>query len=613
MRSWPARVGLRAVAGLVVLVSVVVAPTTAEAMTVPRTRYHQQPVTAAPVEPGFPIDHLGVVFDLPSEADGGHDHGGGTAHPGAGDLAVRFRHGTDWGAWISLTEDGAQGLDQWSSALVDGDDADAYQVRGLPAFARDARVGAINTTDGDPVVVGHRPSAVAHAATVCRSRADWGADESIRRGSRSFAPIQVLTVHHTATQNDDPDPAARVRAIYTYHVLTNGWDDIGYQALISEDGTVYEGRWSGTDSPSCLGAGGTGWEFGHAGIEPTADVVTGAHVGGYNTGNFGIALLGTLSTAAPQPAARAALVEYLAELADRHAIDPEATVAYDNGTNAVAVAAISGHRDFSATECPGGVMYGDLPQLRADVAAAVTGDPPPPDDLVDDTTSSETPVYGAVSGSHIDTHAAGGATERISEVPSNGKPSRQHARMEHVWSIDVRGGDTVTLFVDATAIGGEDGFAFGYSVDGGGRFVTALTVPANGSGLMSAPLAAGTSGPVLVRVVDTDRNDASTATDLLAVDHLFIRSEGPGGDPPPPPPDAVVLSASGYKVKGFHHVDLTWTGTASADVYRNGTLVATVSGTAFTDIPGTKGAATFEHKVCVTGTATCSNPTITTF
>ena len=340
------------------------------AVTRPATLFHQAPVTSAPVDPGFPVDYVSVTFELAPDADMHHEHADGD-HAGTEALAVRFRHEGVWGRWQLIREDGAQAVGQWAGALVDGDDADAYQVRGLPSFARGARGGALNTTDGPKVVVGSRPADAAQAVSSCKSRADWGADESIRTSTRSYAPIQLITVHHTATQNDDPDPDARVRAIYEYHVRNNRWDDLGYQALISEAGTVYEGRWSGSDSPSCVTGGGTGWDFGHHTADAKSPIVTGAHTGGYNTGNFGVALLGTLTDVAPKAAARSALVDYLAELSKRHGIDPQAIVHYDNGTNAKDAYTISGHRDFTATECPGGVLYADLPALRTDVKAAL--------------------------------------------------------------------------------------------------------------------------------------------------------------------------------------------------------------------------------------------------
>jgi serine protease len=99
-----------------------------------------------------------------------------------------------------------------------------------------------------------------------------------------------------------------------------------------------------------------------------------------------------------------------------------------------------------------------------------------------------------------------------------------------------------------------------------------------------------------------------------ALDYLT----GGGTEPPPPPPPAegITLSASGYKVKGFNTVDLTWTGatTTSVDVYRNGGLLATVSNTgSYTDHTGTKSKATFTYQVCEAGTSTCSNSVTVTF
>jgi hypothetical protein len=202
-----------------------------------------------------------------------------------------------------------------------------------------------------------------------------------------------MTLHHTATGNDDVDPAGTVRAIYAYHTVDNGWRDIGYHYLVGPDGTVFEGRWSGdlgstwqddTYSQACA-AGGNGADFAHASTEADADLVVGAHAGGYNTGNVGVALLGSFAAGGrydgePTPAAVAAAEGVLAEFAGRHGIDPLGTVDYANAVNsAPGVNAISGHRDYSATECPGDNLYILLPQIRARVAALL--DLTPPDDV----------------------------------------------------------------------------------------------------------------------------------------------------------------------------------------------------------------------------------------
>ena len=70
------------------------------------------------------------------------------------------------------------------------------------------------------------------------------------------------------------------------------------------------------------------------------------------------------------------------------------------------------------------------------------------------------------------------------------------------------------------------------------------------------------------------------------------------------------LSASGYKVRGQHVVDLTWSGASGAnvDVERDGGVVTTTSNDgAYTDNTGNKGGRTYRYRVCEAGTTTCSN------
>jgi hypothetical protein len=198
-------------------------------------------------------------------------------------------------------------------------------------------------------------------------RIDWGADEAYRFDSSgseiwppAFYPVQKLIVHHTATQNNDPDPAATVRSIYYYHAVTQGWGDIGYNFLVDEAGNIYEGRhtfdYASGSSPTEENSAGYG--------------VTAAHVLGYNSGTVGIALLGTLSSQDATAAARDALERLLAWEADHHGIDPQGASLYTNPVNGTEATFpnIAGHRDLAATECPGGALYATLPTIRADIA-----------------------------------------------------------------------------------------------------------------------------------------------------------------------------------------------------------------------------------------------------
>ena len=226
-----------------------------------------------------------------------------------------------------------------------------------------------------------RRRAPARAATTAQptviSRAGWGADESLRYDRRGneiwppeFWPTQKLFVHHTDTQNNDPDPAATLRSIYYYHAVTQGWGDIGYNFLVDEAGNVYEGRYSRTYA---FGESPTGEDLnGHG--------VTGGHAYGYNAGTTGIALLGTLTNQDATAPARDALERTLDWKASAHGIDPQGSSLYTNPVNGTqkSFANIAGHRDVNATECPGGVFYSTLPTIRGNVAARIAGTPPPP-------------------------------------------------------------------------------------------------------------------------------------------------------------------------------------------------------------------------------------------
>lgn len=112
------------------------------------------------------------------------------------------------------------------------------------------------------------------------TRAGWGADESLRDPDFEYTgPVREVFVHHTAsaTAYDCADAPRVIRAIYQYHVQTNGWRDIGYNFLVDRCGTVYEGRAGGADLP-----------------------VHGAHTLGFNTDSAGVAAIGTYVTDLPR-------------------------------------------------------------------------------------------------------------------------------------------------------------------------------------------------------------------------------------------------------------------------------------------------------------------------
>ncbi|MFI6544932.1 N-acetylmuramoyl-L-alanine amidase [Streptomyces prunicolor] len=239
--------------------------------------------------------------------------------------------------------------------------------RPAPLVPRRVLLGALGAAAALSVVPRSPAAAAASVAYTALPRADWGADETLRYAADGteiwppeYYPVQTLTVHHTDDGSTDPDPAAVVRAIYRNDTVGKGYGDIGYNFLIDRNGLVYEGRWSGTDGTPAHDAAGR--------------MVTGAHVQGYNSGNLGIALLGTFTTTPPTTAARTALVQLLADLAGRHAMVPTGKVLYRNPVSAVTRAApvIGGHLDWADTDCPG-TVWSQLPAIRAEVAGLIQG------------------------------------------------------------------------------------------------------------------------------------------------------------------------------------------------------------------------------------------------
>lgn len=77
-----------------------------------------------------------------------------------------------------------------------------------------------------------------------------------------------------------------------------------------------------------------------------------------------------------------------------------------------------------------------------------------------------------------------------------------------------------------------------------------------------------------------------------------------------PSSGGITLSATGYKVKGVKHADLTWAGatSTSVDIVRNNSkLTTTANDGAHTDNTGQKGGGTNTYRVCEAGTTNCSN------
>ena len=185
------------------------------------------------------------------------------------------------------------------------------------------------------------------------ARAGWGAAESTGCGY-DISKYRVA-IHHTASPPGDTDTSdTRIRQIQSYHINGNGWCDVGYHFLVTQNGQIWEGR--------------------------PLDY-QGAHVGSNNSGNAGISIVGCFEPGACDPSTYGPLVP------------PEVTI--DAVSSLVAVLSgqfsfgidedsVKGHRDHASasTSCPGENLHSRLDDIRNLAAGGVTnpGDGSDPSD-----------------------------------------------------------------------------------------------------------------------------------------------------------------------------------------------------------------------------------------
>ncbi|MEW1960727.1 N-acetylmuramoyl-L-alanine amidase [Kineococcus sp. NPDC059986] len=318
---------------------------------------------------GSPTD-LAVV-SLP--VDGGSMLGVTFTGPAPASVAVRVtRPGTAPGAWVPLALEDGTTDPVWTGALAPGTVVDVRLPRQSAAGARLAVVDP--GPDADPVAATRAAqtlsttaattTAAGVGAPAVRSRAEWGADESLRLADPEVADtLHAAVVHHTADGGSysRAEVPAVIRGMYRYHTQTLGWNDLGYNFVVDRFGQVWEGRAGGVTRP-----------------------VVGAHAGGFNSGTVGVSMMGDFSSVAPTSECLASVAAVIAWKFALHDLDARGravltsagggTARYAAGRT-VEVAAISAHRDLGFTACPGDVGYGRMGEVRDRVAALLGSAP----------------------------------------------------------------------------------------------------------------------------------------------------------------------------------------------------------------------------------------------
>ncbi|MGK4581126.1 peptidoglycan recognition protein family protein [Kitasatospora sp. HPMI-4] len=276
-----------------------------------------------------------------------------------------------WSDWHRLTAESEDGPDpdehsrRGATAPLWVGPSDGIAVRAtapggrLPAGLRVELVDpgadpADQPAAGTPGPLGREADGAPRPGIVTRS--GWGADESLRPPGHVYTgSVRVVFVHHTDTANGYTcaDSPKLIRAVYRYHVKTNGWRDIGYNFLVDKCGTVYEGRAGGADRP-----------------------VLGAHTLGFNADSAGVAAIGTYSDHAVPRDQQDGIARIAAWKLGLAGIDARGTATlvsasgnsrYPKGRT-VRFNTVSGHRDAFVTDCPGDELYARLPAIRSAAA-----------------------------------------------------------------------------------------------------------------------------------------------------------------------------------------------------------------------------------------------------
>jgi hypothetical protein len=236
-------------------------------------------------------------------------------------LTARVENAGEWSGWMPVDITWSEDDRHVARLFVEGD---AIEFRGLESMAV-AGVELFTERRSSPEILTRNlphaePAQAPIGAIAPRSlvipRSEWGARDPNKVCGFAVAPYR-MSIHHTAVPDSDGgDPAARMRQMQAYHIDSLGWCDIGYHFVVSQSGNIYQGR--------------------------SNEERTGTHVGGENSGNVGISLIGNFTSTEPSDVQLGATTEIVRWISETYGIEL-------NRNN------VKGHREWpgQSTACPG--------------------------------------------------------------------------------------------------------------------------------------------------------------------------------------------------------------------------------------------------------------------
>ena len=345
--------------------------------------------------------------------------------------------------------------------------------------------------------VGTVPSGVPVSPTLSvMPRSAWAGDSRPPTGPLYPEDVRFLLVHHTASFNG-AEPIALMRSVYDFHTGPDkGWPDVAYNFFIDHFGTVWEARLGSLAGP--VEASATGGSQGFAQL---------------------VCLLGDFTSVLPTDAALRSLNATLAWLADRYAIDTsaDATVTFQSrGSNrwsagtSVTTRTIAGHRDMSATACPGDTFYpylADRVQTEVHQLRRIGSPQPTAPSTTPDAVASTTNAVPATLASTTAPLAATTSTSTSTSTTTSAPTTTRSESLDLDSSAGLLPAPAPSPSIGTAVDGGEPGASAAGDGGGGGLDL--------GEGLV----AAGAVGAVVAagwyawgRVRDSDRQSGAPPT-----------------------------------------------------------------------------------------------------
>ncbi|MFF7183508.1 N-acetylmuramoyl-L-alanine amidase [Streptomyces sp. NPDC008121] len=296
-----------------------------------------------------------------------------------------------WEPWrevpLELDEGMAGEAERAGSPAFYTGDADGAELRFTSpqgSLPQDLRLSFIDPAPGTAASSSGRQAGTAQAGQPeVKLRKDWGADETLADPGYKLQPsLKAAVVHHTDHTATGSNTYTReevpqiINGIYVHVIRNLGYGDFPYHFVVDRFGGIWEGRKGSVE------------------MQPGTEVpgIPGGHARGFNTGSFGVAMLGSFEPhnrdAGPGPQPSEAMVSSLADVlawkGSQYQMDPEGSTQLVSGGGGgsnphpagtvLDVNVISSHRDVNTTSCPGGKLYDMLPELRKQVAQR-TGQP----------------------------------------------------------------------------------------------------------------------------------------------------------------------------------------------------------------------------------------------